>query len=132
MLSNTVLNAVSGVQRNLRRRHRRNESSESDPQGRRSKSATESEELIQNCFSMAAEQGFRSLPFIESNRLRGYMTLALARLAINWVGFICDDCVHTDRKTFKWAVAALENAVQVTRNVRGRRGAISTRDLNAY
>ncbi|PWN24496.1 hypothetical protein BDZ90DRAFT_282425 [Jaminaea rosea] len=116
MLSNTVLNAVSGVQRNLRRRHRRNESSESDPQGRRSKSATESEELIQNCFSMAAEQGFRSLPFIESNRLRGYMTLALARLAINWVGFICDDCVHTDRKTFKWAVAALENAVQVTRN----------------
>ncbi|CAD6896502.1 unnamed protein product [Tilletia laevis] len=73
------------------------------------------DELIQNCFSMAAEQGFRSLPFMDSAKLRVALTLTLARLSIDWVAFICEDCVPTDRKTFKWAVAALENAMQVTR-----------------
>lgn len=117
-LSNTILEAVAGVRRNMRGRHKRNGSGKADrgSDTGRNRSVTESEELIQNCFSMAAEQGFRSLPFIESARLRGYMTLSLARLSIEWVGFICDDCVPTDRKTFRWAVAALENAVQATRN----------------
>ncbi|KAE8229573.1 hypothetical protein CF326_g5455 [Tilletia indica] len=73
------------------------------------------DELIQNCFSMAAEQGFRSLPFMDSDKLRVALTLTLARLSIDWVAFICEDCIPTDRKTFKWAVAALENAMQVTR-----------------
>lgn len=123
MLSNTIIRAVPGIRRTMRAKHSRPDpellaTRKEDHGGGtgRKKSATESEELIQNCFSMAAEQGFRALPFIESARLRGFMTLSLARLAIDWVGFICDDCVPTDRKTFKWAVAALENAVQVTRN----------------
>ncbi|CAO1635171.1 unnamed protein product [Sympodiomycopsis kandeliae] len=115
MLSNSILAAVPNVRRAMERRKsdagQRHEESDGAP-----KLGSEADELIQNCFSMATEQGFRSLPFIESSRLRGYMTLSLARLAIEWVGFICDDCVPTDRKTFKWAVAALENAVAVTRD----------------
>ncbi|PWN18406.1 hypothetical protein BCV69DRAFT_285032 [Microstroma glucosiphilum] len=114
MLSNTILNAVPGVRRNMRGRHLKRKGNNSSMTNKAA--SDETDELIQNCFSMAAEQGFRSLPFIESARLRGYMTLALARQAIDWVGFICDDCIPSDRKTFKWAVAALENAVQVTRN----------------
>lgn len=115
MLSNAILAAVPSVRRNMRRRQNISRANTtSNAAG--AEASGESDELVQNCFSMAAEQGFRSLPFIESARLRGYMTLSLARLAIDWVGFICDDCVPTDRKTFKWAVAALENAVQVTRN----------------
>lgn len=127
MLSTTIIRAVPNVRRSMRVNHSRSSSVKHSQKSRepahgeddaftRNRSATESEELIQNCFSMAAEQGFRALPFIESARLRGFMTMSLARLAIDWVGFICDDCVPTDRKTFKWAVAALENAVQVTRN----------------
>lgn len=114
MLSNTILGAVPGVRRNMRGRQPRRKGNGATTTDKAA--SDETDELIQNCFSMAAEQGFRSLPFIESARLRGYMTLALARQAIDWVGFICDDCVPSDRKTFKWAVAALENAVQVTRN----------------
>ncbi|SOV04283.1 related to SSK2 - MAP kinase kinase kinase of the high osmolarity signal transduction pathway [Ustilago sp. UG-2017a] len=72
------------------------------------------DELIQNCYSMAAEHGRRALPFIESARLRDQMTLALGRLAIDWVAFICDDCVPSERKTFKWAVTALGNANHIT------------------
>ncbi|CAO1625285.1 unnamed protein product [Parajaminaea phylloscopi] len=125
MLSTTIIRAVPRIRRSMKAASSRISASKSphkhqhgdgDKDGRVGKSATESEELIQNCFSMAAEQGFRALPFIESVRLRGFMTLSLARLSIDWVGFICDDCVPTDRKTFKWAVAALENAVQVTRD----------------
>lgn len=71
-------------------------------------------ELTQNCYSMAAEHGRRALPFIESAHLRDQMTLALGRLAIDWIAFICDDCVPSERKTFKWAVTALGNANHIT------------------
>jgi mitogen-activated protein kinase kinase kinase len=37
------------------------------------------------------------------------------RLAISWVAFICDSCDPTDRKTFRWAVNALEYAMMMTR-----------------
>jgi len=39
----------------------------------------------------------------------------LIRLAISWVSFICDDCDPSDRKTFRWAVNALEFTLHRTR-----------------
>jgi mitogen-activated protein kinase kinase kinase len=39
----------------------------------------------------------------------------LIKLAISWVSFICDDCDPTDRKTFKWAVNALEFTLHRTK-----------------
>lgn len=61
------------------------------------------QELLQNWFLFAAEHAHQQSPTLE-------FTKALTTLAILWVSFICDDCDSTDRKTFKWAVTALEFA----------------------
>ena len=71
-------------------------------------------ELIQTCFAFAAEFGKRSLGFMGANQqLMNNQKLTL--LALDWVSFICDDCVAKDRKTFRWAVVALEFALAMTR-----------------
>ncbi|KAI4255435.1 MAG: hypothetical protein LQ352_002574 [Teloschistes flavicans] len=73
----------------------------------------ENQELIQTCFAFAAEFGKRSVTYMDSNR-RTMNNLRLTRLALDWVSFICDDCIATDRKTFRWAVVALEFAMGMT------------------
>lgn len=73
----------------------------------------ENQELIQTCFAFATEFGKRSLTYMDVNR-RMMNNLKLTRLALDWVSFICDDCVASDRKTFKWAVVALEFAMVMT------------------
>ena len=76
-----------------------------------------SPELVQSCFAFATEFGKRSLAYMDHNR-----SLAnndkLTKLALDWVSFVCDDCDAADRRTFKWAVQALEFAMAMTR---GRR-----------
>jgi mitogen-activated protein kinase kinase kinase len=72
------------------------------------------QELIQTCFVFATEFGQRSLLYMDSNR-RQMNNLKLTKLALDWVSFICDDCVSSDRKTFRWAVLALEFAMGMTR-----------------
>ncbi|KAH7328913.1 hypothetical protein B0I35DRAFT_30631 [Stachybotrys elegans] len=72
------------------------------------------QELIQTCFVFATEFGQRSLPYMDSNR-RQMNNLKLTKLALDWISFICDDCIASDRKTFRWAVLALEFAMGMTR-----------------
>ncbi|KAL6869859.1 Suppressor of Sensor Kinase (SLN1) [Amphichorda felina] len=72
------------------------------------------QELIQTCFVFATEFGQRSLLYMDSNR-RQMNNLKLTKLALDWVSFICDDCIASDRKTFRWAVLALEFAMGMTR-----------------
>lgn len=72
------------------------------------------QELIQTCFAFATEFGIRSLTYMDVNR-RMMNNLKLTRLGLDWVSFICDDCMASDRKTFKWAVVALEFAMVMTR-----------------
>jgi mitogen-activated protein kinase kinase kinase len=74
----------------------------------------ECQELIQTCFAFATEFGQRSVYYMDHNR-RALNNLKLTRLALDWVSFICDDCVASDRKTFRWAVVALEFAMIMTR-----------------
>lgn len=74
----------------------------------------ENQELIQTCFAFATEFGKRSVTYMDVNR-RMMNNLKLTRLALDWVSFICDDCVASDRKTFRWAVVALEFAMVMTR-----------------
>ncbi|OCK83090.1 Ssk2-type MAP kinase [Lepidopterella palustris CBS 459.81] len=74
----------------------------------------ECQELIQTCFAFATEFGQRSVYYMDHNR-RALNNLKLTRLALDWVSFICDDCVASDRKTFRWAVVALEFAMMMTR-----------------
>ena len=71
------------------------------------------QELIQTCFVFATEFGQRSLLYMDRNR-KQMNNLKLTKLALDWVSFICDDCVPTDRKTFRWAVLALEFAMVMT------------------
>jgi mitogen-activated protein kinase kinase kinase len=71
-------------------------------------------ELIQSCFAFATEFGKRSLSYMDPNR-RMMNNLKLTRLALDWISFICDDCDAADRRTFKWAVVALEFAMAMTR-----------------
>ncbi|KFZ10694.1 hypothetical protein V501_05075 [Pseudogymnoascus sp. VKM F-4519 (FW-2642)] len=71
------------------------------------------QELIHNCFVFATEFGQRSLLYMDRNR-RQMNNLKLTKLALDWVSFICDDCVASDRKTFKWAVLALEFSMLMT------------------
>lgn len=72
------------------------------------------QDLIHTCFIFATEFGQRSLLYMDSNR-RQMNNLKLTKLALDWVSFICDDCVASDRKTFRWAVMALEFAMGMTR-----------------
>jgi mitogen-activated protein kinase kinase kinase len=72
------------------------------------------QELIQTCFVYATEFGQRSLLYMDSNR-RQMNNLKLTKLALDWVSFICDDCIASDRRTFRWAVLALEFAMGMTR-----------------
>ena len=74
----------------------------------------ENQELIQTCFAFATEFGKRSLSYMDVNR-RMMNNLKLTRLALDWVSFICDDCIASDRKTFRWTVVALEFAMAMTR-----------------
>ncbi|KAL8809006.1 MAG: hypothetical protein Q9200_003817 [Gallowayella weberi] len=80
---------------------------------RRQTKGLENQELIQTCFAFAAEFGKRSVTYMDSNR-RAMNNLRLTRLALDWVSFICDDCIATDRKTFRWTVIALEFAMGMT------------------
>lgn len=72
------------------------------------------QELIQTCFVFATEFGQRSLLYMDSNR-RQMNNLKLTKLALDWVSFITDDCIASDRKTFRWAVLGLEFAMGMTR-----------------
>lgn len=72
------------------------------------------QELIQTCFVLASEFGKRSLLIMDSNR-RQMNNIKLTKLALDWVCFVCSDCVASDRKTFRWAVQALEFAMSMTR-----------------
>ena len=72
------------------------------------------QELIQTCFAFATEFGQRSAIYMDQQR-RAMHQLKLTHLALDWVSFICDDCVASDRKTFRWAVVALEFAMMMTR-----------------
>ncbi|SNX83353.1 related to SSK2 - MAP kinase kinase kinase of the high osmolarity signal transduction pathway [Melanopsichium pennsylvanicum] len=119
MLSDTIIRKVPEIRRRLRGLGVRARAKGGTPRSTTSDNPAgglggSCDELIQNCYSMAAEHGRRALPFIESARLRDQMTLALGRLAIDWIAFICDDCVPSERKTFKWAVTALGNANHIT------------------
>jgi len=93
-LSNTIMDSVEIIRKQL--------------------DGLQCQELIQTCFAFATEFGQRSIMYMDYNR-RALNNLKLTRLALDWVSFICDDCVASERKTFRWAVVALEFAMVMTR-----------------
>ncbi|GAA6061750.1 hypothetical protein JCM10212_000730 [Sporobolomyces blumeae] len=96
-LAETFLNAVDRVRAVSARKH------------------DQGPELLGSYFTFAADLGTRSLRYLEP-ALRSRYVLALMKFSIQWIAFICDDCVPTDPRTFKYAVAALEFAMGMTKN----------------
>ncbi len=93
-LSNTFMDGVEKIRRQTR--------------------GDDCQDLIQTCFVFATEFGQRSMLFMDSNR-RQMNNIKLTKLALDWINFICDDCVTSDRRTFRWAVLSLEFAMAMTR-----------------
>ncbi|KAI9491321.1 hypothetical protein BDB00DRAFT_834015 [Zychaea mexicana] len=80
----------------------------------RDKTQQNLQELVEECFSFASDFGMRAARFLEISA-RQQLDLKLVRLAIDWICFITDECIPTERKTFRWAVAALEFGHLMTR-----------------
>ncbi|KDQ54860.1 hypothetical protein JAAARDRAFT_693265 [Jaapia argillacea MUCL 33604] len=72
------------------------------------------QELLENWYLFASEYGQHAQRHMDRSNLMKFNRL-LIKLAISWVSFICDDCDPNDRKTFRWAVNALEFALHRTR-----------------
>ncbi|KIJ68693.1 hypothetical protein HYDPIDRAFT_106931 [Hydnomerulius pinastri MD-312] len=72
------------------------------------------QELLENWYLFASDHGQHAQKYMERSTLTKFNRL-LIRLAISWVSFICDDCDPTDRKTFRWAVNALEFTLHRTK-----------------
>jgi mitogen-activated protein kinase kinase kinase len=65
-------------------------------------------DLIENFFSFASDFGFRTAKFMGNSTSRLRLNRALINMAMDWVSFTCSDCSPTDKKTFRWAMLALE------------------------
>jgi mitogen-activated protein kinase kinase kinase len=73
------------------------------------------QDLLESWYLFASEHGQHVQKSMDRSTLLKF-NRSLVRLAISWVSFICDDCDPDERKTFKWAVNALEFALHRTRN----------------
>ena len=74
----------------------------------------ECQELINNYFVDARDYGLHSTRILRSSKKTAVLK-KLMQLAINWVSFVSDDCIPSDRKTFRACVLALEFAMDMTR-----------------
>lgn len=72
------------------------------------------QELLENWYAFASEHGQHAQKYMDQQASLKFQRL-LIKLAISWVSFICDDCDPNDRKTFRWAVSALEFTLHRTR-----------------
>jgi mitogen-activated protein kinase kinase kinase len=73
------------------------------------------QDLLESWYLFASEHGQYVQKSMDRSMLSKF-NRSLVRLAISWVSFICDDCDTNERKTFKWAVNALEFTLHRTRN----------------
>lgn len=72
------------------------------------------QELLENWYVFASDHATHVEKYMDRPTLLKY-NQSLIKLAISWVSFICDDCDPNDRKTFRWAVTALEFTLHRTR-----------------
>ncbi|KAF8272970.1 kinase [Lactarius quietus] len=73
------------------------------------------QDLLESWYLFASEHGQHAQKSMDRSTLLKF-NRSLVKLAISWVSFICDDCDPNERKTFKWAVNALEFTLHRTRN----------------
>jgi mitogen-activated protein kinase kinase kinase len=71
-------------------------------------------DLIQSAYNFSVEYAQRIIRHME-HKARQSLSRRMCQLAVNWVTFVSEDCDHEDRKTFRWAMNALEFAMSATR-----------------
>lgn len=74
-------------------------------------------DIVYNLFAFSREFGQRGIINVMDPGRRGSLAMKLIDLCIEWVSFICDDCIPSDPKTFRWSVVALDFAMVMTRGV---------------
>lgn len=72
-------------------------------------------DLIESWFSFASDFGYRTSQILGDSQSRIQFNRQLIELAMNWVTFTCSDCSPTDKKTFRWALMALDFVMLMTR-----------------
>lgn len=72
-------------------------------------------ELIENWFTFLSDFAFRSYQFIDGDAMKISLKQDMINFAIDWVSFTCSDCSPLDRRTFRWALMALEFVMLITR-----------------
>lgn len=87
----------------------KNKIRELDPQG-------EYQPLINTYFIYARDYSKNFIRGLDPQR-KPTVIMKMIQLSIDWVSFICDDCIPTDRKTFRWCVLALEFAMDMIRGI---------------
>lgn len=70
-------------------------------------------DLIQLVYTFARDAGRAYAKVVEGTK-RTAVIKSMLNMAIEWVSFIVDDCTPTDKKTFRWCVAALEFAMDIS------------------
>ena len=71
-------------------------------------------DLLASYFSFFSSLGNQTLPLLP-RLYKSYVIKTMMELAIEWISFTCSDCSPLDRKTFRWAMMALEFVMWVTR-----------------
>ncbi|KAI7883718.1 hypothetical protein K492DRAFT_175043 [Lichtheimia hyalospora FSU 10163] len=71
-------------------------------------------DFVQESFSAASDLCMRASRFLDK-KARHQLDTKLLQMAIRWISFITDECTPTDRRTFRWAVTALDFTQLITR-----------------
>ncbi|KAI8319252.1 hypothetical protein GQ54DRAFT_265651, partial [Martensiomyces pterosporus] len=72
-------------------------------------------ELVQEAFLFVSNTASRGSRFLDLKAER-YIRLALLHMCVGWCGFITEDCMANEKRTFRWAVQALEFTMRVTKH----------------
>ncbi|KAJ2078264.1 Suppressor of Sensor Kinase (SLN1) [Coemansia sp. RSA 988] len=72
-------------------------------------------EQVQEAFLFVSNTSSRGARFLDLKAER-YVRLALLYMCVGWCAFITEDCVAGERRTFRWAMQALEFTMTVGRS----------------
>ncbi|KAJ1987268.1 Suppressor of Sensor Kinase (SLN1) [Coemansia spiralis] len=72
-------------------------------------------EQVQEAFLFVSNTAARGSRFLDLKAER-YVRIALMHMSVGWCGFITEDCMANEKRTFRWAVLALESTMRVCKD----------------
>ncbi|KAJ2056078.1 Suppressor of Sensor Kinase (SLN1) [Coemansia sp. S146] len=72
-------------------------------------------EQVQESFSFVSNTAARTTRLLDLKAER-YVRLALLHMCVGWCGFITEDCMANEKRTFSWAVQALEYTMRASKH----------------